>query len=81
MKNEEETILIDVRTPEEFSAGHYDGAINFELSLMNEGSLPEIPKNSKVEVYCRSGGRAEMAKQILMQNGFKDVENIGGYEV
>ena len=28
----EETILIDVRTPEEFSAGHYDGAINFELS-------------------------------------------------
>ena len=48
---------------------------------MNEGSLPEIPKNSKVEVYCRSGGRAEMAKQILMQNGFKDVENIGGYEV
>jgi len=74
-------ILIDVRTPEEFDAGHYDGAINFELSLITGGSLPEIPKNSKIEVYCMSGGRAEMAKQILKQNGFKDVENIGGYEV
>jgi phage shock protein E len=76
---EEEAILIDVRTPEEFNDGHYNGAINFELSLMTGGRLPEIPKNCKVEIYCRSGGRAEMAKQVLEQNGFTDVENIGGY--
>ncbi len=72
-------ILIDVRSPEEYNSGHYQDAINLALSLMSEGQLPNVPKDANIKVYCRSGGRAEVAKQILEQNGFKNVENIGGY--
>lgn len=73
-------ILIDVRTPEEFNLGHRDGAINFDLNLMIRGQLPNLPKDAKIEVYCRSGGRASAAKQILESAGFQDIENIGGYQ-
>jgi phage shock protein E len=73
-------ILIDVRTPEEFNQGHYKGAINFDINLMMQGKLPDLPKDTKIEVYCRSGGRAEAAKQILISSGFKNVKNIGGYQ-
>ena len=76
----QKAILIDVRTPEEFSQGHYKGAINFDLNLTMRGKLPNISKDAKVEVYCRSGGRAEAAKQILNSAGFNDAENIGGYQ-
>ncbi|HMS31695.1 MAG TPA: rhodanese-like domain-containing protein [Candidatus Saccharibacteria bacterium] len=73
-------MLIDVRNPEEFNQGHYKGAINFDLNLMMQGELPNLPKDAKIEVYCRSGGRAEAAKQILNSAGFNDAENIGGYQ-
>lgn len=73
-------LLIDVRTPEEYASGHRDGAINFDLSSMMQGKLPDLPKDAKIQVYCRSGGRASVAEQILKQNGFTSVENIGGYQ-
>ncbi len=76
----QKTILIDVRTPKEFNQGHYKGAINFDLNLMMQGELPNLPKDAKIEVYCRGGGRAEAAKQILNSAGFNDAENIGGYQ-
>jgi phage shock protein E len=47
---------------------------------MMQGELPNLPKDAKIEVYCRSGGRAEAAKQILNSAGFNDAENIGGYQ-
>ncbi len=72
--------LIDVRTPEEFAEGHYTGAVNHELLLMQDGLLPEYPHDSSIYLYCRSGTRAEQAKEILESAGFSHVFNIGGYD-
>lgn len=71
-------ILIDVRSPEEFNSGHAEGAINFDVQRLMQGEMPDLAKDAKLKLYCRSGGRAELAKNILKQYGFSDVENLGG---
>ncbi len=78
MESEENYILIDVRSPEEFASGHAEGAINFDVQRLMRGEMPDLAKNVKLKLYCRSGGRAELAKNILEQHGFSDVENLGG---
>lgn len=77
---EKKAILVDVRTKEEWQAGHADGAIHFDLSRLEGGEMPQIDPNSKIYLYCRSGRRAGEAKALLIQNGFKNVENFGGLE-
>jgi phage shock protein E len=72
--------LIDVRTPEEFSDGHYRGAVNHELLLLEDELLPEYQKDSAIYVYCKTGARAERAREILQKNGFINVTNLGGYD-
>lgn len=72
--------VVDVRTPEEFLEGHYEGAINHELLLLEDELMPEYPKDAQIYVYCRAGARAEKAKDILLKNGFTHVINIGGYD-
>lgn len=73
-------MLIDVRTPPEYAGGHYPNAINHELDLMMQGVFPDVPPNTEIQVYCRSGNRSGMAKQLLERFGFTNVTNIGGYE-
>ena len=70
-------ILIDVRTTEEFSQGHAGGAINFPVERLSAGERPEIPSDQPIQVYCRSGNRAGLAKLILENEGYA-VENLGG---
>ena len=72
--------LIDVRSPEEFSEAHYPEAINHELILLENEVFPEYSKDSTLYVYCKSGRRAELAKNLLEKNGFTEVINIGGYD-
>ncbi|MCI5051410.1 MAG: rhodanese-like domain-containing protein [Candidatus Pacebacteria bacterium] len=71
--------LIDVRTPEEFFDDHYDGAVNHELLLFEDELLPEYSKDADIYLYCRSGKRAERARKIMLDAGFKNVVNLGGY--
>jgi phage shock protein E len=69
--------LIDVRTPEEFAAGHIPNAINIPVSELG-GRLAEVgPKDKTVVVYCRSGARSSRARQELLNAGFKEVINLG----
>lgn len=70
-------VLIDVREPDEFSQGHVEKAMNVPLSKLMSGtaSLHDLPKDSKIVVYCRSGSRAGVAMQILSRHGFSDVTN------
>ncbi len=70
-------ILIDVREPDEFAAGHAKGAINIPLNDIAQGAaqLGSVPKNAEVIVYCRSGNRSGVAMQILRQRGFTNVTN------
>lgn len=70
--------LIDVRMPEEFAAGHVDGATNIPLEQLRD-RLDEIPRDRKIVTYCQVGQRGYMATRLLAQKGF-DVENLsGGY--
>ena len=77
-------LIIDVREPEEYALGHVDGAINIPPSELINGSdqLVGIPKNTEIIVYCVSGSRSNVAKNILEQNGFTNITNgINQYHV
>lgn len=70
--------LIDVRSPEEFSAGHFPGAINLDVEEIATGSVPQKPKDSKIYLYCRSGNRSSQAASMLKKEGFTNIEDLGG---
>lgn len=70
--------LIDVRTESEWNSGHAKGAILFELSKIQEGETPAVSKDAEIYLYCRSGSRSGVAKEILKKEGFTNVENLGG---
>lgn len=73
-------IDIDVRREEEWNEGHKPEALHFELSRIENGEVPPVPKDSDIHVYCRSGGRAGRAKELLLKLGFENVVNDGGFE-
>jgi rhodanese-related sulfurtransferase len=70
--------LYDVRTPDEYAAGHFARATNFPLQNMQANKLPPVNKTAKIYVYCHSGNRATQATTILKQNGYTNVTNLGG---
>lgn len=73
----EKTILLDVRTSEEYDSGHLPGAISFPLSRLRS-ELPPYDKNATLILYCKSGVRTIEAAQLLDKAGFKIVLNAGG---
>ena len=69
-------IVIDVRTPVEWSEGHLQSSDNIEWQ--NILSIKEsISKNEKIYLYCRSGNRSGKAAKILIDAGFTNVTNAG----
>ncbi len=71
-------LLIDTRTPGEFSRGHIEGAINIPYDAIAEKIGQHTPDKSKpIIVYCRSGARSSMAKQTLIRAGHTQVVNGG----
>ena len=77
--NLKDTVLIDVRTPEENALGTIEGSINIPVDELR-GRLSEIPANKKLIVFCGTGLRSYFAYRILVQSGFTDVWNLsGGY--
>lgn len=62
-------LLLDVRTPGEFSRGHIDGALNVPLSLLGE-NMSQLDKSKPVVVYCQSGNRSAKAVSSLKAAGF-----------
>lgn len=69
--------LIDVRTSEEYSAGHIDGAVNLSLQSIESGTLPTVEKDQPIYLYCRSGNRSAQAASLLKQAGYTDVHDLG----
>lgn len=70
-------VIIDVREPEEYASGHANAAINVPLGQV-QGSpkqLANIPKDTELILYCRSGNRSAVAKSILAQQGFTKIIN------
>lgn len=75
-------ILVDVRTPEEFRAGHIDNALNINWLGQNfAAEMESIDKDEKIYVYCKMGGRSAKAAHLLDSLGYKNVINLeGGYD-
>ncbi|CAI9419454.1 rhodanese-like domain-containing protein [Nocardioides sp. T2.26MG-1] len=73
--------LIDVRTPEEFDAGHLRGAENIDLSAPDfDERVGALDKTGSYVIYCASGNRAGTAIEIMSDQGFDDLTNGGGFE-
>jgi NADPH-dependent 2,4-dienoyl-CoA reductase/sulfur reductase-like enzyme/rhodanese-related sulfurtransferase len=72
----ERPFLLDVRTPQEFAAGHVLGAVNVPVDDLRS-RLGELPRNRRIAAYCQVGQRGYLATRILRQAGF-DAANVGG---
>ncbi|SIT93598.1 rhodanese-like domain-containing protein [Pontibacter indicus] len=76
-----EVILVDVRTPAEFEAGHLDKTQHADfLSGEFEKEMPTWDKDKVYYLYCASGNRSGKAAKLMEEAGFKKVYNIGGYQ-
>jgi len=75
------SIILDVRTAQEFRNGHINGAINISLQDIQKNKLGKIKnlKDRTIITCCRSGGRSRSAKMLLTSKGFTDVYNGGGW--
>ncbi|HXK36752.1 MAG TPA: rhodanese-like domain-containing protein [Candidatus Paceibacterota bacterium] len=71
-------VIVDVRHDDEWAAGHIPGALHWELARMQNGEFPDIPKDRKVYAYCEAGGRSAQAIELMRQNGWTDLINLGG---
>jgi rhodanese-related sulfurtransferase len=69
--------VLDVRTTEEFTAGHVPGAVNIPYDQV-ASRLAEVPKDRDVVLYCRSGRRAQLAAAVLADNGYARLEHLQG---
>jgi rhodanese-related sulfurtransferase len=84
-------IYIDVRTAEEFAAGHVPGAVNIPVMTPDvatrrmtpnpkfvEAVQSQFPKDKTIICGCQMGGRSQFAADLLVQTGYSDVSNMQG---
>jgi len=79
---EEQGVVIDVRTQEEYEEGHLvktDKLLDFSNGEFQE-SLSELDKEKTYYLYCRTGNRSGQAARIMKSEGFENVYNVGGFE-
>lgn len=90
MQSDPEVIYLDVRSVPEFEAGHPTTAINIPILHLTPGAgmTPNeefaavvgaaLPRNAKVVVGCKTGGRSARACEVMSQMGYADVANVRG---
>ena len=75
----DESVIIDVRTLDEWNAGHLATAQHLQLDLVAQSiETAVVDKNQQVYLYCRSGNRSGQAKIIMDGLGYTNVINAGG---
>jgi len=75
------SIVLDVRTPEEYAAGHVTGAVSADLEGgAFDGVVADLPRDASYVVYCATGRRAAIAVDRMLDAGFTEVVNAGGLE-
>ena len=73
------TLVVDVRTAEEFAEGHFPGAINIPHEDIIQGIRAlNVDKDQTILLYCRSGNRSDQAEIKLQSSGFSGAKNVGG---
>ncbi|MEM8896540.1 MAG: rhodanese-like domain-containing protein [Bacteroidota bacterium] len=76
---ENDGILVDVRSPAEYAAGHIEGAQNLDFfSRQFKAGAEKLPREKPIYVYCKSGTRSSMAARKLKKLGFENVVNLAG---
>jgi phage shock protein E len=71
--------LVDVRTPEEFAAGHIDGAINIDFQAPDfADQVGALDKTAAYAIYCHSGNRSGQAEALMAGMGFTDMTDLTG---
>ena len=74
-------LIIDVRTTEEYRAGHVQDAVNIPYDEITGRIAALAPdRDSRIVLYCRSGRRSGIAEQALRQLGYTRLENRGGLD-
>lgn len=75
----QDKIILDVRTPDEYSGGHIQDAINIDWNNGDfEQKTSSIDKNKTIMVYCLSGGRSSAAASYLRSAGYRDIKELDG---
>lgn len=75
---DEEIVLVDVRTREEYAAGHIPGAVNIPVDTIGSGAELPFGVDVKMFLYCHSGSRSARAAKKLVELGYTDVTEFGG---
>ena len=79
MAKETGYIILDVRRPDEYAAGHIPNAINVPNESIGTSDIPELPdKDQLIMVYCRSGRRSKEASEKLVKLGYTSIVEFGG---
>ena len=79
IKNNKDTLILDVRSLGEFRSGHIPKSKNIPVQeLSSKVNTLESYKEDDIIVYCASGGRSASAANILAKSGFNKVYNLGG---
>ena len=79
MAQETGYIILDVRRPDEFAAGHILNAINVPNETIGTAEISELPdKDQLIMVYCRSGRRSKEASEKLVKLGYTNIVEFGG---
>jgi rhodanese-related sulfurtransferase len=77
----EDVTLVDVRTPQEYAAGHIKGAELIDVQAVDfRRRVEQLDPDGTYVVYCRSGSRSATAAAIMVEVGLTDVSNAGGYD-
>jgi phage shock protein E len=74
-------VILDVRTPEEFSTDHVAQAVNIDFKNKDfKDKVAKLDRNDEYELYCRTGNRSGKALTMMKEMGFKNLKNLGGLD-
>ncbi len=76
----EESVILDVRTDDEFSTGYIEGAVNIDFYMGSKfiSEIDKLDKSKSYFIYCKSGARSGQTCELMKQKGFKKVYNLEG---
>ena len=79
MESEDDYIILDVRTAEEFAQGRIPEAVNIPVETIGNEEITALPdKGQLILIYCRSGNRSKTAAAKLAGNGYTNIVEFGG---
>lgn len=73
-----QTVLLDVREPNEFNLGHAVGAMHIPRGLLESSIEAAVPRDRPVIIYCASGNRSAFAADTMQQMGYANVASMSG---